>query len=331
MNVTDKREIDTNGFVEIADNPISSAGVYPYLGAMIGGKDPAKIYYVLRSVEELSRPETLASLRLMPLIDKHEMLGEGETPAEDKGIHGVIGEQIYFDYGEEKIKGNIKIHSTYLMDKIDNQGIKELSGGYRADHDFTPGIYKGQKYDAIQKNIDFNHVAVVDLGRMGSTVAVLDFDNVLITQPEKPKMNHLEKLKAVYDALGEFLGEESKEEVMDEEEDEPETPEEHEEESKKVMDSADVEKVVREALGNVHKCNDLYEKLKPHTGVMDSAETMTLDELASYGVSKLGLECAKGHEASALQGFFAGLSKNNVIDGMAGDYTVKKQSLKDFE
>ena len=351
-DITDKREIDTNGFVEIPDNPISAVGVYPYLGSMIGGKDPSKIYYVLRPEEELNKPEVLDSLRLMPIVDDHEMLGDGETPAEKKGIHGVIGENVYFDQKDNMIKGNLKIHSTSLMDKIDNQGKKELSAGYRADHEFIPGNYNGKDYDAIQKNIVFNHLALVDRGRMGSNVAVLDEQDILLTEPppplEKKKMNHLEKLQTVYQALGDFLGEEAAEPeniVTDEEEKEiekeaeKEKKEDEKEEKGEVMDAAMVEQVINkkvaQALGNVGKRDELYEKLKPHTGVMDSAQTMTLDELAAYGVQKLGLECPKGHEASALQGFFAGLQKNNnVQDGQEfidQAYKTTKPSLARYQ
>jgi hypothetical protein len=348
-DVTDKREIDSNGYIEIPDNPISQVGVYPYLGSMIGGKDPAKIYYVLRSAEELSRSDTLDSLRLMPIVDDHEMLGEGETPAEKKGVHGVVGEKVYFDTEENQVKGNLKIHSTSLIDKIDNQGKKELSAGYRADHEFMPGTFNGEDYDAIQKNIIFNHVALVDRGRMGSGVSVLDQDDISLittTQPqhENRRMNHLEKLQAVYEALGAFLGEEAAEpenkeaEVMDEEEPETEEKKEEpvEEDAKNITDAA-IEKIVNKkvamALGNVSKRDELYEKLKPHTGVMDSAQTMTLDELAAYGVSKLGLECPKGQETAALQGYFAGI-KSHVQDGqdfIDRAYKSNKPSLSEFE
>jgi hypothetical protein len=238
------------------------------------------------------------------------------------------------------------------MDKIDNQGKKELSAGYHADHDFIPGTFNGQDYDAIQKNIIFNHVALVDRGRMGSNVAVLDEQDILLTeppyQPETKKMNHLEKLKAVYEALGQFLGEEASEPeniITDEEEKEiekevekEEKEEEKDEPKGEVMDAALVEQIINkkvaQALGNVGKRDELYEKLKPHTGVMDSAQTMTLDELASYGVQKLGLECSKGHEAAALQGFFAGLQKNKVQDGqdfIDQAYKTSKPSLARYQ
>jgi len=345
--IIDKREVDSNGFVEIPDNPISAVGVYPYLGSMIGGKDPSKIYYVLRPEEELSRKDTLDSLRLMPIVDDHEMLGDGETPAEKKGVHGVVGEQVYYDSKAKQIKGNLKIHSSGLMDKIDNHGKKDLSAGYRADHEFIPGTFDGQDYDAIQKNIVFNHLALVDRGRMGSGVAVLDQDDIsLLTtiQPlyEQSKMNHLDKLKAVYQALGEFLGEEAAEpenKVTDEEEKEVKEEEKEEEKKEdKVMDAALIEKMidkkVKERIESVEKRDKLYKKLKPHVGVMDSVDKMTLDSLAAYGVEKLELKCEKGEELATLKGYLSGIKKNNVQDGsefIEPLYKSVKHSIKDFE
>ena len=69
--------IDKNDFWFIENNPITKVGVYPYLGKQRSQDcEPDKIYYVLRPKEELFRKETLDSLRLIPLIDGHTMIGK---------------------------------------------------------------------------------------------------------------------------------------------------------------------------------------------------------------------------------------------------------------
>jgi len=170
-----KRKADTNGWYEIKENPLSKTGVFPYLGKTIHESlDPDTIYHVYRPAEELSKEETLESFRLLPWIDDHVMLGasdDGLTPAEKKGIQGVIGEEISFD--GEYLRGNLKVFSEKLMSLIQN-GKKELSIGYRCLYDLAPGVYNGQPYDAIQREIRGNHVALVDEGRSGPDVAVLD-------------------------------------------------------------------------------------------------------------------------------------------------------------
>lgn len=169
------REIDINGFMEIKGNPISKVGVFPYSGAQIDESlDAEKIYQIYRPQEELSNEETIKSFKLIPFTDEHAMLGDedqGMLPAEKKGVHGVIGEDVYFDDGY--LKGNIKIFSEKLAGLI-NDGKRELSIGYRCKYDMTPGIFDGQRYDGIQRMIRGNHLALVDEGRSGHDVSVLD-------------------------------------------------------------------------------------------------------------------------------------------------------------
>lgn len=170
MNET-KRTYDLNGWLEVKDNPISKVGVFDYLGAEINAPDPSRIYRVYRPEEELRSEETINSFRLMPFIDEHEMLGKDATPAEKKGIQGVIGENIWFDY--PYLRGNIKILSNSALSNI-SSGKIDLSPGYRCRYDFTPGNFNGQPYDAVQRHIRANHLALVDEGRTGPDVSVQD-------------------------------------------------------------------------------------------------------------------------------------------------------------
>lgn len=174
MYATDKKEIDHNDYWYIKDNPLSKVGVFPYLGRTISEDlEPDKIYQVLRPEEELNSETTLYSFKLIPIVDDHTMLGtrEGMQPAEEKGVHGVIGDDVYFKDGT--IFGDLKIFSETLKEEIEN-GKKELSMGYFCDYELSQGEYEGQPYQAIQRNLRINHVALVDEGRMGADVRVLD-------------------------------------------------------------------------------------------------------------------------------------------------------------
>ena len=172
------RLYDLNGWFEVPRNPISKVGVFPYLGRSIGAGgpkfpegDPDKIYMVYRPAEELSDPEAIASFRLTPFVDEHTMLGseaEGLTPPEQKGVHGVLGENVVFENGV--LYSNLKVFSEALAARL-NSGKKEVSCGYRCAYDFTPGTFEGQPYDAVQRTIRGNHLALVDEGRMGPDVA----------------------------------------------------------------------------------------------------------------------------------------------------------------
>lgn len=179
-----KRSLDLNGWLEVRDNPLSKAGVFPYLGSEIGAPEPDKIYQVYRPAEELADPECIASFRLLPFIDEHDFLGpeeEGGLPAERKGVQGMIGEQVYFE--APYLLGNIKIVSEAAKRLID-AGKIELSPGYRCRYDFTPGVFQGQPYDAVQCHIRGNHLALVREGRTGPDVAVQDHLTITIDSAE---------------------------------------------------------------------------------------------------------------------------------------------------
>lgn len=202
------KQYDINGYYEIKGNPITKVGVFPYSGEQIGDPslDPEKIYFVYRPENEISNKETIDSFKLIPITDDHAMLGSKDDnllPPEEKGVHGVIGEDIYFD--GEYLKANIKIFSEKLKNLIDN-GKKELSIGYRCVYDLTPGIYNGESYDAIQRMLRGNHLALVDEGRSGSDVSVLDKFTFTLDSRELNKMS---------DTLKEETG---SQEIKDEEE-----------------------------------------------------------------------------------------------------------------
>jgi len=182
------RVSDLNGWYEVRDNPLSKVGVFPYSG-LPNAPDPHRVYSVLRPPEELSDPDCLASFRLVPWVDDHTMLGnadDGLMPAEQKGVHGVIGENVYYKDGT--VYGNLKVFSEAMANVIAS-GKRELSLGYRCVYDWTPGNWNGIPYDAVQRQVRGNHLALVDEGRMGPDVAVLDHFNITLDNKEVFKMS----------------------------------------------------------------------------------------------------------------------------------------------
>jgi hypothetical protein len=75
------------------------------------------------------------------------------------------------------------------IEEIESGKAKELSCGYSCDIEHTSGEFEGKRYDAIQRNRKYNHVALgpENWGRAGSSVALrLDSNNNAYFEEEKP-------------------------------------------------------------------------------------------------------------------------------------------------
>lgn len=219
MQAQDKKEIDHNDYWYIKDNPLSKVGVFPYLGKTISPDlEPDKVYQVLRPEEELNSKETLESFKLVPIVDDHTMLGTkpGMMPAEEKGVHGVIGDDVYYKDGI--IYGDLKIFSESLKEEIEN-GKKELSMGYFCDYELADGEFERQPYQAIQRNLRINHVALVDEGRMGADVRVMDRQITFDSIKEIKEMTKTQTKSLGKSALDEDIEEITKDECKTQDED----------------------------------------------------------------------------------------------------------------
>lgn len=203
-----KRQTDINGFIEIRDNPISQAGIYEYYGSEIDAPQPNKLYQVLRSPESLQK--AVDKFKGVPIVNDHTMIGDGQTPPEKKGIDGAIGDNVYFKNGT--VFANIRLYTNRIKDLIAN-GKKELSVGYWSEYEFKKGTWNGKPFDAIQHIVGGNHLALVDEGRMGSAIAVLD---------RKPRFN---PLTITFDAKAIKMNEDDNDVVATEDEDDLETSE----------------------------------------------------------------------------------------------------------
>lgn len=352
---------DINGYVEIKGNPLSKVGVFPYLGREIGAPEPDRIYKVYRPEEELSSPETIASFKLMPLVDEHAMLGDeadGFTPAERKGLHGVIGEDVYFD--APYLRGNLKIYSESAKGLVKSGTKRELSPGYRFKLDPTPGTFNGEAYDAIQREIRANHLALVEEGRTGPDVAVLDTAGhlcALDSQLLKEAVTMADEIKPASDGTGQdvdlkaqikaILAElKAEEEVKEAGEelgmggdaptDPAATPAAEDpaakaasDETAKAMDAlrkqvADLTAKLSTAqdsgavIANIAARDALYAKVSPFIGAFDHA-SMTADALAAYAVKKIGLTVAAGQEVVALDAWLHGRTPDSKKPAFAAD------------
>lgn len=354
---TSARQFDTNGWMEIKKNPISKIGIFPYSGRAIGYTDEraSQIFRVLRPEEELASPECVESFKLLPWIIDHVMLGpsavdafpEAAVQTEQKGIDGIIGENVLYENGV--LYGNIKVFSEQMAREIES-GKVELSAGYKCDFDLTPGVFNGEAYDAVQRNIRGNHLALVSEGRCGPDVAVLDHFKFTFDAMEKIEMadeNNVAEagggggeggmtLAEIGKVLGEIVPQIAKiNEFLAvlkplEKAEHPELAEVDKAPANdgssvvapaaaSAMDAAEISRAVR---ADIRLTDLLYKQSIPFVGVFDASE-MDSKQLAKYVVGKLSIPCADGAEVGTLRAY---LHNRQPAQSIAQDAAPKKSA-----
>ena len=140
----------------LVDRPVvTTTGIFEYENA------DGTVRKELRLPEDVFDEKSLKSYKGKPIIITHD------AGAIDK--ENVSGEQIGTIMSEgyrdgDSVRVEIIIHNTNALAE---SGLKALSLGYSLDTDETPGVYEGEPYDCIQKNIVINHLALVTTARAG--------------------------------------------------------------------------------------------------------------------------------------------------------------------
>lgn len=138
-----------------------------------------------RPPSEVFHPDSLASLQAAPVTDFHP--AGAVTPENWRQLTvGHVGEDVKQDGSH--VSAPLNIQDAEAIRNINAGDRKELSCGYTCDLDETPGIWEGQHYDAIQRNIRYNHVALLPTGagRGGASVALrLDSTDAVAVESDK--------------------------------------------------------------------------------------------------------------------------------------------------
>lgn len=124
----------------------------------------------LRHPEDVWDADSIDSMQLIPITNNHphEKLVTADN-AKRLAI-GYTGETIKRD--DPHVMANLVIMDKDGVDSVMKHGRKELSLGYTVDLDETPGTYEGEEYDARQRNIRYNHLAIVDKARAGNEARI---------------------------------------------------------------------------------------------------------------------------------------------------------------
>lgn len=140
----------------------------------------------LRPAEEVFNADSLATYAGKPITDEHP--NEPVTAKNAKKLS--VGTMSAAKQDADNVVASIVVHDIEMIDKLMNGGKRELSLGYKVDLDKTPGEWNGQKYDAVQRNIRINHLAIVPRGRAGNARLNLDrLDAVSFNHDEEEAMS----------------------------------------------------------------------------------------------------------------------------------------------
>ena len=122
----------------------------------------------LRHPDEVFNADSLKTLVDAPITDLHPVEFVNLDNARDVSRGHVSSAQPTGRF----VSGDGIIDSPELVSKMQEGARCECSPGYRTRLDFTPGEWDGEKYDAIQRDIVYNHLAIgpVGWGRSGSDV-----------------------------------------------------------------------------------------------------------------------------------------------------------------
>ena len=167
------RKYDADGRLHILRTPISKATVNPYYGREIPdsaklGLEPERIYYMLRDPGELAK--AAPSFARNQLMFLHTPVS-ADDPKQDS-IAGTIGSDVEFQ--SPYLIADLCIWDLEAIAGVETDMVRELSASYRYRADMTPGMYEGQRYDGVMRDIQGNHVALVKSGRAGSDVKAAD-------------------------------------------------------------------------------------------------------------------------------------------------------------
>ena len=139
-----------------------------------------------RPPEEAFKADSLASFLGKPITIGHKAFVTAGNAAQVAPVGSVLS--------EGRQDGN-NIIADIVIYNLDTNA-RELSCGYTLDLDETPGTTpEGEHYDAIQRNIRVNHIAIVPKGRAG--VARLNMDGEQVLEEEQKEDNKMAEMTKI--------------------------------------------------------------------------------------------------------------------------------------
>lgn len=165
------REYTDEGFLRVPGH-VARTGIQDYLARELElPGDPNRIIKVYRPPEEVFNADSLATYSGADVTLNHP---KGLVNADNYKVTSVGVVRSSGSKSEDFVQCDLIIKDAAAIKAV-NSGKCELSAGYTAVYDETPGITpEGEPYDYVQREIRINHVAIVDRARAGANARVFD-------------------------------------------------------------------------------------------------------------------------------------------------------------
>lgn len=154
----------------VADVKAARTGIQQYAGWEVG-KPEIPVVNVYRSADQVFTTDSMGSYAHKPVTNDHP---DEEVTADnwrDVAV-GQVGDEIKRD--GDFIRVPLIVMDAKAIKQVQD-GKRELSAGYTCELEFIDGVTpEGVAYQAIQKDIRINHVAIVDKGRAGPEARIGD-------------------------------------------------------------------------------------------------------------------------------------------------------------
>ena len=194
------------GFLRVKAR-LTKAGVFSY--------GDTKEY---RPSEEIFKEDFLSSLKGAPITDLHPSETGADCFLNSKNVkEHIIGLTENVEADGDYLTGSLLIFHEDSINAIESGARKEISLGYQCELQHLPGVIEGKSYDAIQKNIIVNHVAIgpKGWGRVGPQCAIKT-DSKKETIMETVRLDghdialNKEDIKKFFDTMSQNLANETK-------------------------------------------------------------------------------------------------------------------------
>lgn len=158
----------------VAEARVARTGIQIYRGSDIGlyDKDTVRVY---RPPEEVFGREAMRTYANRPVTMEHPPQMVDADSWKSTAI-GQTGEDVVRD--GEYVRVPLLLMDGEAINVVSDGTKKELSMGYTAEIEIADGTTPdGERYDAIQRNLRMNHLAVVAKARGGSELRIGDTRN----------------------------------------------------------------------------------------------------------------------------------------------------------